>query len=619
MLLILSELPFFLLVAGKGKTPLLISTAILSVILGVALIIQNKKRIQIHFGIEYPLLTGITGFFFATLFYLRWNTSGRITTLADIVHMPTKQACILITLLLTILSLQGISNLIKIFFSLFDKRYDHNFYQTNAKFIVIFIAFTTILVLFLNSRNSPFYPFNTWVDPNTMFTVGKGVLKGYVPYRDLYEQKGPLLIFIHTFGAVVSYDTFIGIWFLELIACFAFLILIYKITSIYFSRNSIIIVPLTAVIIYSCKAFKAGDLAEEYSLPFLAYTLYLGIKALETNDLPSKQEFFLIGVTSGCVFWMKYSLVGLYIGWFISLLFYAILKQKLKIYIRGILLLITGVSTITMPIILYFILNSAEKDLFRAYFYNNIFYYANNQFSFTEKMLTGISYCERFIPVPLIISLLGLLWTIIHKKWKLLYILLLSFTGMYIFVFIGGVNHIYTSFDLSLFSLFGFWFLLDLIEKTPYLLEKTTDILRGISLISLTISLIYLCFASCNLRFLEFSKESLMQFQMKEIIERSNIKNPTIFSYKIGDPGINTVTGSIPNLQYFCHYYNDKFTEIAEEQEKCIKDQCADYIITITKWDYKYPTFDTYDHQGSLVGMADEVLEYYHYYTPKKR
>ena len=108
----------------------------------------------------------------------------------------------------------------------------------------------------------------------------------------------------------------------------------------------------------------------------------------------------------------------------------------------------------------------------------------------------------------------------------------------------------------------------------------------------------------------------MFQFKMKSIIEQTGIKNPTLLHYEIGDIGVDTVTGLIPNIRYFCHYNNDNFTEIKEEQAKCIEERCADYIIAKTKFENFYPEFTTYDHQGAIVGMGDVNLVFYHYYTP---
>lgn len=61
----------------------------------------------------------------------------------------------------------------------------------------IFCLAAAAALLAFCSRSSPLYPFNYWVDSNCFFTVGKSMMKGLVTYRDIYEQKGPLLYFLH--------------------------------------------------------------------------------------------------------------------------------------------------------------------------------------------------------------------------------------------------------------------------------------------------------------------------------------------------------------------------------------------------------------------------------------
>ena len=72
------------------------------------------------------------------------------------------------------------------------------------------------------SLSSPLYPFNDWVDANCFFTVGKSMLYGIVPYRDLYEQKGPLLYALYALCYPISHRTFLGGWLLEAAAAWAF-------------------------------------------------------------------------------------------------------------------------------------------------------------------------------------------------------------------------------------------------------------------------------------------------------------------------------------------------------------------------------------------------------------
>ena len=75
----------------------------------------------------------------------------------------------------------------------------------------------------LCSMSSPLYPINIWDDANCLLTVGRAMRAGKVLYRDIYEQKGPLLYFAHWVAACVSEDSFFGVYLLESLCVFGFL------------------------------------------------------------------------------------------------------------------------------------------------------------------------------------------------------------------------------------------------------------------------------------------------------------------------------------------------------------------------------------------------------------
>lgn len=60
----------------------------------------------------------------------------------------------------------------------------------------IFLLASALLLAVL-STSSPLYPTNPWVDANCYMTVARGMRAGLLPYRDLIEQKGPLLYGLH--------------------------------------------------------------------------------------------------------------------------------------------------------------------------------------------------------------------------------------------------------------------------------------------------------------------------------------------------------------------------------------------------------------------------------------
>ena len=65
---------------------------------------------------------------------------------------------------------------------------------------IVFFIYCIIIsfsILIICTKSSPLYVFNDWVDANAYFTMGKGMIHGLIPFKDLFEQKGPLLYLIH--------------------------------------------------------------------------------------------------------------------------------------------------------------------------------------------------------------------------------------------------------------------------------------------------------------------------------------------------------------------------------------------------------------------------------------
>ena len=148
------------------------------------------------------------------------------------------------------------------------------------------VALVTVSVC---SLSSPLYPFNDWVDANCFFTVGKSMLYGIVPYRDLYEQKGPLLYALYALCYPISHRTFLGGWLLEIAAAWAFLSLAWKSHLLLTGRRDPIFLFLTAALVYTAPAFLKGGSAEELSLPLLMLSLYYGLRCVFLNREPLDQ------------------------------------------------------------------------------------------------------------------------------------------------------------------------------------------------------------------------------------------------------------------------------------------------------------------------------------------
>ena len=600
MTVFLLEFPVFLLLLQKEKNGFLISVAIYAAICVLMMVLKSRWKIDPDFILHRPLPSILVSCFLGMVFIHNWQGSARFSWVSELLHRPLHQTCIIIAFVLTLFSLWGVDFGLRLLLRAIRKADKPGSQSFSRRSILLYLFLTAVLTITLNSKCSPLYPFNDWVDPNTMFTVGKGIFKGYVPYRDLYEQKGFVILFIHGIASLIDYTSFFGVYILEVIACFLFLLFAWQTLALFAEKNEFILIPLLAAAVYTAHSFNSGDTAEEFALPLLAYCLYLGCKSIKTDKLPDRKEFFLLGLSSGAVFWIKYSMAGIYLAWFLCFLVFSVKKGKVRKFLTGIGIIFCGVILITVPILLYFEANSALDSLWEAYFYNNIFHYLSadeSQFylSLRGRILEGFDDIRTFTPSVLPFLMLGILWFIRHMQWRSLGWTALSFICMFAGLYNSGKGLFYYSLIFSIFIPFGLLWLNDLIS-TLSRKQSSAGVFSGATLF---LSCIVISIVSRNMYILEYEKKDLMQYQVKEFIEQSGIDQPLLMNYYILDSGVNTVAGLLPNLRFFCNFNIDNLPEVPMEMETCLQNQCVDFIIAYTEEAYGFnPRFDFYHHVG---------------------
>lgn len=456
--------------------------------------------------------------------------------------------------------------------STYNHSIENNKISNKQKLFLLVIAVITITLF---SKSSFLYPLNDWVDANCFFTVGKSILSGKVPYRDLMEQKGPLLYFIHALAALISYDSFIGVYLIEIIACYFFLYYAYKILLIFVDKYCIYLLPFLSVLIHSSTSFCHGDSAEELCLPLITYGLYLGLLHLKNNELSFK-ESIMLGITSGCVLWIKFTMLGFYIGWIIVPFVLSIRNKTYLKFFKMLFQIIFGVIIITIPILSYFIYHSALNNLFSVYFYNNLFLYnSSNESSLLSNeihsLLSGV-YKNIQYYIFTIVGVYGL-WV----KYKKEFIFLVStFIFTAFFVYVGADSWPYYTFIMSVFSVAGLFTVYILIND---LLKKTFFNFRGMIIYIFSIcAILFLCVIKGSNTYLMFEdKDNLPQYQFKEII--CSIENPTLLNYGWLDGCFYTTTGIVPNCKYFCEL-NISLDEMYDGQKECIENGDVDFVVS---------------------------------------
>ena len=82
-----------------------------------------------------------------------------------------------------------------------------------GRIILIVVMIMLVIGLSLVTMSaSPVYRTNQWVDTNAMFSMGRALASGMVPYRDIVEQRGPLMFGLFAIASFISKTSFIGVF-----------------------------------------------------------------------------------------------------------------------------------------------------------------------------------------------------------------------------------------------------------------------------------------------------------------------------------------------------------------------------------------------------------------------
>ena len=141
--------------------------------------------------------------------------------------------------------------------------------------------------------------------------------RGLMPYRDLFDHKGPLLFMLYALGAAISDTSFIGVFILEALSLAAAVYAGWRTVSP-LRRGAADAAELCRFwrrSICCCTAFTQGGSAEEFALPALAAGVYLALAADGAAGGSGRDGRALgFGATAGWVFLIKYTDIGLFAG-----------------------------------------------------------------------------------------------------------------------------------------------------------------------------------------------------------------------------------------------------------------------------------------------------------------
>lgn len=441
-----------------------------------------------------------------------------------------------------------------------------------------------VVMMTLVSCCSPLYPTNPWCDANIYFTIGKQIWNGMVPFRDIYDQKGPVLYAIHALGALVSGRTYLGIWLMSIVCCAITMLQFVRTVGLWTSREVAMPVGVAMSFVMYCSIFYSyGDSAEEWCLPWLTWSWYLFLRYAKLDLMPSRWESIGLGLGIAFIFWNKFTVIGLYGGAALATLIIAYRRQQMAEIGRLIALALAGFGLLTCLIILYFILHHALWDMIEGYFLFNTLYYnisdqAQMQMPDTPWLKIGyLIGCMLLLLVPdrrgvKLMTALGV------ASCSLIFILAYCNSYYYIILFI-------------FLPLFGMgmkrW-------SAGWLLHTACALVILISLVR--------CY---NLEQLRRGDIHSAATSMAEIINQD--EEASVLVYNELNTAIFVQTDCTPLVRYFFRP-NSQIPTVMQEQNDCLYSRRAKYVITpdVLPDSIGYQLIGT-DYDDNRLGIAEMI------------
>lgn len=160
------------------------------------------------------------------------------------------------------------------------------------------------------SDTSPLYSFYPSPDPSVFFMFGRGLLHGLLPYVQMADSKGPLLVWIYYAAAWIDGHSFAGMFVIQCASLFMTLLLACRTARFYLTpRGSLLASMLLCLFLFDSFPFQRGGGVEELCWPGMSALVYCLARYFRMKDRRSLVFLFgTAGVFAGAAFMMKFSI-----------------------------------------------------------------------------------------------------------------------------------------------------------------------------------------------------------------------------------------------------------------------------------------------------------------------
>lgn len=278
----------------------------------------------------------------------------------------------------------------------------------NSKIEKIQLYFCLFVLAFITSLfflQNPFVHKYMTFDTSVYQYIGQLVTEGYVPYRDVFDHKGPLVYLYYTLGYYVH--PMFGVWVFEVISLFFSLVLAYQIAKKYL--NSCTYVISTATILAIIPPFDSIGNTESMSFLPVFYAIFILQKFINERKV-TRSEAAILGAVSAVLLLIKPTLLAPIFVFVIYMIGQWLKQRNFKDMFSFMFYGGMGGLIPLMIILGWLFCNHALKDFFDDYIIFNF------EYMHRYKYLKTYSASFLFFSKEMMMVFIGVIWVLLCFK-----------------------------------------------------------------------------------------------------------------------------------------------------------------------------------------------------------
>ncbi len=445
----------------------------------------------------------------------------------------------------------------------------------------MFFLALSLTALYFCTESSPFYARNPWDDVSIYYSIGRGITQGYVPYRDMFDHKGPVVFFFYALAHLLVPDCFYGGYLLESFCLSWLLYFVYKAGRLYFYEGVAGGLSVISMVVLLDGDFLGyGGSCEEFAMVIYGSVLYGYLAYFAGKKACTGRWMAGTGALLGLVFWMKFNMtVCLFV--LVGMIMLHKLLGRHNI-LKDIAAFAGGFAGVSILVVGYFICAHAIGYLKNGYFVANLAYADVRSMGetlgvFGQNVLMAVT----DNPGITLLVVLGILVFVLSSRY-LGHIL--GRAGLAAaFVLLIGSTYVSYAF-LYYYCLVAVFAVLGMIAAAGFLTDRI-DRLKVCGKMPFFLGLPCLCLLlvfNQNHREAAAFSENFTLFDVceKEIENASNKPDKTILLYRNHTVQAMTYEGMKPAARYyFAPNISKKIPEINEEQDRYIHEGTAQFVL----------------------------------------